>query len=237
MATKKITPNQKQWEKEIRRLKQFIRRAEKRGFTWAKNVIPEKPARITKKAIARLQELTPEKLYKRARYTDTTGKNIAGEEGRKLERSIAGKRGAATRAKKGIKRSPIKIKTIRVADGIGRVLEVDRDMIRTWAPRSWWTPFFTELKRNDKNILENILEGAIRLEGEEVVAARMEEHAEEVIALADDILYGSGGKEARDMQNNFSRFTSIVYGRPLTEQESKDLADAQEYLEVSEEPQ
>ena len=99
MATKKVkSPNEQLWAKEIRRLKQFIRRAEKRGFSYADSIIPEKPAKVTKKSIQHLQSLTPDKLYSRASYLDPqTGVTLTGVEGRKLERSRTAKKAYETR--------------------------------------------------------------------------------------------------------------------------------------------
>ena len=52
MVTKNLTPNQQAWEKELKRLQQFIRRAKKRGYTFSEDVIPETPKRITKKQLS-----------------------------------------------------------------------------------------------------------------------------------------------------------------------------------------
>ena len=80
-----------------------------------------------------------------------------------------------------------------------------------------------------------MFDGAIRQEGEEVIAARLEAHATEVIALVQEILYGSGGKDGNQIQNDFARFSQILIDRSLTVDESIELAEAQEYLEDNEE--
>ena len=241
MATKKkkLTLNQQLYQKELRRLKQFIRRTEKRGFHYAEDIIPEKPKRITKKSIERLQKLTAQELYKKATYKDPiTGAELTGAGGRQLERKRAAIKGAKTKSKsKG--KSKRKIPEIPdvgdLPEATYEIIENVREEIRKWTPSSGWTEFFTDAKRRDKNILENMLEGAIRQEGADVIAARLEAHAYEVLSLVQEILYGSGGKDGNQINNDFARFSQILLGRGLTVQESIALANAQEYTEDFEE--
>lgn len=235
---KKPTLNQQLYQKELRRLKQFIRRAEKRGFHYAEDIIPEKPKRITKKSIERLQKLSAQELYKKATYKDpTTGAELTGTEGRRLERQRAAIKGSKTKSKsKGTSKKQPKIpdeKDLPVATY--EIIENVREEIRKWTPSSGWTDFFTEAKHRDKNILENMLEGAIRQEGADVIAARLEAHAYEVLSIVQEILYGSGGKDGNQINNDFARFSQILLGRGLTVEESIDLANAQEYTEDFEE--
>lgn len=213
------TANQESWNKEIKRLKQFVRRAEKRGFSFSEDIIPDKPQRVTKKAIERLKKLNPKEIYKQATYTTESGEKITGTEGRFLERSRASKKG-----KKGKK--PKRLYT---------VLNNVREMIKSWSPSSNWSTYYAEVKRRDKNIVERMLDGAILQEGEDVIGERLENHAIEINSLIGDMLYGSGGKDGSKMQGNFARFASILYGRKLSGEESKEIAEAEEYLEDYEE--
>lgn len=231
---KKPTLNQQLYQKELRRLKQFIRRTEKRGFHYAEDIIPEKPKRITKKSIERLQKLTAQVLYKKATYKDPmTGAEVTGTEGRRLERKRAATKAAKT---KRTKRRPPEIPDVGdLPSATYEIIENIREEIRKWTPSSGWSEFLTESKRRDKNILENMLEGAIRQEGADVIAARLEAHAYEVLSIVQEILYGSGGKDGNQVNNDFARFSQILLGRGLTVEESIDLANAQEYIEDYEE--
>lgn len=84
--TTKITPEQ-EYKKELRRIKQFIRRASKRGFFWDKSPIPNQPKKITSKSVERLRKITPDVLYKKGEYVvQETGELIPATKGRKLER-------------------------------------------------------------------------------------------------------------------------------------------------------
>lgn len=93
------TANRAAYDKEVKRIKQFIRRAQKRGFEFRENILPSKPPkRVTKSAINRLKKLTPDTLYKQAQYIDVyTGEILSGIKGRELERSRAAQKAAETR--------------------------------------------------------------------------------------------------------------------------------------------
>ena len=96
-----MTPNQKEYAKQIKRIKQFISRAEKRGYIFEDIIIPEKPKRITKQAIKKLRDIKPNDLYQKARAVDyETGEILTGLDARKLERKASAKKAAKTRKKK-----------------------------------------------------------------------------------------------------------------------------------------
>ena len=82
-----------EYNRNVKRIKQFIRRAEKRGYKFPEIKLPKG---------AKIRELTPEKLYKKAVYggAETFGEIVPGEQGLKLERSVKAKKGAQTRKEK-----------------------------------------------------------------------------------------------------------------------------------------
>lgn len=102
------TKNQLAWEKEVKRTKALIRRAEKRGYVFDKKAISavtQKPKRISQKALANLRETTRAKnIYGYADYikgVDTesgTVITVSGKEGRKIERQRAAQKGIITKA-------------------------------------------------------------------------------------------------------------------------------------------
>lgn len=98
---KKPTQLQLDYSKQVKRLKQAIRRAEKRGYIIPDDIIPEQPKRVTRKSVERLKKITTKDIYKKAEKLDfETGELISGEKARKLERSEAAKKGARTRREK-----------------------------------------------------------------------------------------------------------------------------------------
>lgn len=85
--------SKEEYNRNVKRIKQFIRRAEKRGYKFPEIKLPKG---------AKIRELTPEKLYKKAVYGGeaTFGEVVPGEEGLKVERSAISKKSAKTRAEK-----------------------------------------------------------------------------------------------------------------------------------------
>lgn len=82
-----------EYNRNVKRIKQFIRRAEKRGYIFPEIKLPRG---------AKIRELTPEKLYKKAVYGGeaTFGEVVPAVEGLKAEFSARSKKSAQTRAEK-----------------------------------------------------------------------------------------------------------------------------------------
>lgn len=118
------------------------------------------------------------------------------------------------------------------------ILDNVREQINTWTPMAHWTPNLTEAKTRDKDILSNILNGAISQRGVHAVAKSLNEHALEVNTIIEEILYGSGTtegnfKDGRTKVNaDLVRFSSIVMGRALDAEESIAITEAVEENEI-----
>ena len=116
---------------------------------------------------------------------------------------------------------------------VAAILNHVRELIRMWQPKLEWSDKFAEIKRQDKNTIEHLLDGAIAEDGEVKVAMNLESNAEEAIRLVEAILYGNSG-DARDggdyARASIVAFGRIIKGRSLTMEESINLtefADAQ----------
>lgn len=96
---RKQTPAERAYSKQVKRIKQFISRAEKRGYQFSDNVLPQRPKRVTQASVKKLAKITPEKLYQKAVYGGlaTYGEIVPAIEGLKLERSLRAKKSAQTR--------------------------------------------------------------------------------------------------------------------------------------------
>lgn len=92
----------KAYAKERNRIKSFVRRAEKRGYSFPESIVPSIPKRKTEASIRKLKKLTKEMLYSKASYGGeaTYGEIVSGKEGLKLERQLRAKRAAETRKQK-----------------------------------------------------------------------------------------------------------------------------------------
>lgn len=222
------TPNQIAWDKEVRRIRRFMREAGKRGYTWEETPIPERPGVITKKRLTELRGLTPSKLYKYAEYRDpATGHKYTGLQGRVLERKRAAQKGAQTvKAKKEANKKkgpPTK----------GQVILWNiQQLLQEWVPVSTWSRDFRGWKERDKNILANLIRGAIARDGEEVIARRLQEHAEEVNGIFDRVLYASGNAYVivgrQGIAYDLNRIAAIIQGFELGERDAILIEDIQD---------
>ena len=81
----KQTENQKAFQKERRRLLQAVRRAEKQGYIFPEDVVPELRKRVTKKQLENIQKIKPKQLYKKAEFVYQETGEIVPAEQRKQE--------------------------------------------------------------------------------------------------------------------------------------------------------
>jgi hypothetical protein len=86
----KYTAKKKQ---QLKRVRSFIRRAEKRGYEFPEELKSNLPSLSTQK----LRSLTPEKLYKQSQYRLDEELTISGERGRQIERTLSAKKSFRTR--------------------------------------------------------------------------------------------------------------------------------------------
>lgn len=89
----------KAYAKERNRLKSFVRRAEKRGYSFPDTLIPSIPKRKTEASIRKLKKLTKDVLYSKATYGGeaTFGEIVSGKEGLNLEQKLRAKKASETR--------------------------------------------------------------------------------------------------------------------------------------------
>ena len=105
MKKNKLTKNQIAFKKQITRIKNFIRRATKRGYEFSDTIIPTMPKRVTKKSIEKIKNIKPKDLYSKASYLDkSTGEIVSGSTGRKIERNLSTQKAKETRKNNNNKR-------------------------------------------------------------------------------------------------------------------------------------
>ena len=226
---KNITPNQQEWKKELKRLKQFIRRAKKRGYIFDENIIPETPQRITKKKLSEIKEIKPDVLYNTAKYFDKeTGQTITGLEGRRIERRKSAQKSAQTKKFKSQNTAPEKPVLPKESDIVLRNIE---EMIANWQPLLNWSNYFIEAKKQDKTTLTNILQQAISETGREEIAKRLQNAATNIIDTVERILYSS---DEEQVNLDLVDIATIIKGRSLTPEESINLTESAEYFEEQE---
>lgn len=214
----RLTPNQIAWDKEIRRIQNFMKRAEKRGYSFEEIELPKKPKRITQKAIGELKSLTPSKLYTQAKYEISPYKFVTGTEGRKIERQRAASKGVITRA---INRAKSKVGLSETSIVLSNVW----NQINSFSPMWNWSEYFTKVKTQDVNDLVKILSDAISQNGADVTAMRLQNMASDYNSIIDRILYSS---DENTVNYELANMATILKGSSLTLEESKRLTESAE---------
>ena len=99
-----LSPTERAYSAQVKRIKNFIRRAEKRGYIFNENTLPTKPKRITQASVRRLQKLTSQQLYKKAQYSGqlSEGKTVSAQTGLQLEKRARIAKAKETRERKRI---------------------------------------------------------------------------------------------------------------------------------------
>lgn len=123
----------REYGKERSRLKQTLKRLEKRGYLIPDNVLPPIPKRITQASVNRLTKIRPKELYEKIEYLDQeTGEILTGSRGRILERKKAAEKRQKTISNKKAteKRKKIdKKKSATKSDGIDTTVNVSRETL------------------------------------------------------------------------------------------------------------
>lgn len=191
---------------EVRRIKAFIRRAEKRGFRFQD--IPgldPKLARPKKADIDRLKSYTQYNLYKYASAVSSqTGKVVSGTVRRKEERAESAAKAKVTRAKKLKAQSPAK-RAVNIYDVVEKNI---RDLI-------------SEYPTKGASYLRRLLDSEIRKYGREAVLKSMMESPEELIGLAQDIVYYE--EDSGRMNRALRAFADIIQGHLRSPEEEAEL--------------
>lgn len=249
----------KEAKKHIRRIKRFISAASKRGYTFSEKAIPKLPQKVTPGTIRKLNKIRPKTLYKKAVYTSPEGVKIKGYKARFEERSKAAKKGVITRKEyaqsRGATASPepsFRTGTTQLPKEAPTVIENTRQMISTLDDlqflldnreinERWWGHKKDPLgnyKEKDYGLLTAALDAAIESQGEEAVAARLQQNSNRISELVTSILYESGDKYHRTgregMNAKIQEIAEILMGHSLTSSESMQITSMGEGLGVYE---
>ena len=225
----------KRYEDLADKLKRKAKGINKRGYTIT---LPEQPEKVTQSAFKKLQKIY-ENIYEFARYYDPLqDKFIKGTERRFQERQIAARKGWETRRMKAainkyqenaqkdhefsewLKESAFK----EMPAEEERIFDIVYDWIEFWSPSPLWSSELAELKREDRNQLKSIVDGAVAQLGKHQVCVNLKNKTVAYMDLAQEILYMSGSKYHDDgregIRDKLDKVTAIVWGRPLTVEES-----------------
>lgn len=222
MARVKKTPNQIKYDKELKRIKNIIKREQKKGFVIRDDIVPQRPKRITSKTLENLKAITPKMIRQTAiqKPEITKGKKLSSYRKKKATKYLP----KATDIVLNNFKDVIKKVDTKILDRV-------QEKIQNWSPDTTWSDYFSSVKDKDKNILTNILNGAINQYGIDTVAQRLNDNAVLVNNLVDEILYDSGGKGGRDkVQFNLQEMSAIVTGGRISKELSKVLTEQSEVM-------
>lgn len=170
-----------EYNRERNRIKRAISRAQKRGYIFADDVIPDKPKRITQASVNRLAKLTTKKLYEKAEYVseETHGEIIGGLEGRKLERTIAATKAQRKRKSKFSGGEVTPSTAISESNDFVAPFNVseDKEFFDRVVISQWKSNLDNYIGGEAYNLLKSWLDNTIRTEGEHNTAVMLEEGA------------------------------------------------------------
>lgn len=219
----------KEYNKQRRRLKAAVKRAEKRGYSFS-DFIPEAKPVVTKSEVERLKRIKGQEFYKYGKYYDLKEHQyISGIARKKQEQKASAQKAAQTRFKK--RTSSTRTEAGQPPNDVDDVLQYLFELIANWRPDTRWSTRFAEIKEHDKNVMANAIRGAINDIGERQVARNCQANAAEVKELAWYICYGySGTDKDRNTNADIVKLVAIIRGRALTPDESKELQDIADSL-------
>lgn len=202
------TPNQIEFEKELKRIRRAEQRLQKQGYIIDNRVLGRTNyQRYTKATIARLKSISPTELIAAAIHESKTGEIISGTEFYKQQRSEAAKRAAETRKinkkKKDIadyKQNKDQLPTFKVKQYLINILDLS----------------FTEVQSENaaKDII-NKLKQAIE-DASVTVLYDNESYISSEIAVIRNV-YASDQNQADDLSNKLITFLKRSQGSSLAE--------------------
>lgn len=211
-------------KKELKRVKQFIRRAEKRGYKFN----DEFKKSISTRSTRSLQLLTARKIYEQSTYTLPSREQYSGLTGRYLEREAASIKGAITRQMK--REAAKKGKGDRFDEGadFGYLPNMEDIVYQNVMALIEQYP-----SSEGSQYLKNLLDSEISSYGKSMVARAMQAANEDLIKAAQEIIF----YELNSWQMNaaLKAFSEVIRGGiTLTKEESRKLSMVMEGTEYNE---
>lgn len=247
---KKLTALQSQWSKEISRIKRAIKSMESRGYQ-VDYTLPERPSRVTKKAITELRsETTHAKLLSRSTYITSDGEIISGYQAETKARKESARKGQLTKLNKRNKQKTKSYKEYQQAKEkqrlkektlprfSTRVLENLRSQLKSWS--SGYESSLSSIKSNSawKNLLMlkiqlstvllDLLDSKVAQEGERRVALRLETNASIINEALEIFVLDSDENRVQDAS---VRIATIINGASLSKEESEYLTSSTDSFE------
>ena len=217
----KQTENQKAYQKERRRLLQAVRRAEKQGYIFPEDIVPELPKRVTKKQLEKIQKTKPKQLYKKAEFVyQETGEVVPAEQRKQEVKQEAIRKAKETR----IRNKKISTPSVPTYYPTISIIDTIRDRISELT-REAKPPIPIE---NRKNELLAIFEDNVTLYSDNITeyGHYLEVHESEIAELLNVIAYDSN---AEQISVSFVSLGRILNMQALSMSQAENLSMMTEY--------
>lgn len=236
MANSKAkTLAEQQYNKELRRIKQFISRAEKRGYRFEADIIPDRPQRITKASVKKLQKIRPTNLYEKATALSEEGKLVSGTERRAEERKQSAQKAVETRRQR-LAQASVPTKGFEKArrtqdESERRRLKEDSEFRRKFSQGEITYNRILEMIDNvardhlkAAEHLRSVLNHEISTYGKDVVIRSIGESPQEAIELSEIALRYNPGDSRHD--DAIRELLMLITGTIPTAEEARDLQES-----------
>lgn len=223
--TRSLNQVEKDYRKQEQRIKQFIRRAEKRGYLFDYQ-LPAEPSRVTRRDVNRLKGIKPEYLYTQAIYIKKeTGEVFTGTERRAQERKESAAKAARTRQQKKNQGSP----PSRTDQILAWIESRISDYEEQYSTNRRWTKGHVDITHYGFD-LRNFYRDAINDYGRDEIARRFEIHPE--VKEYADVVFADSKEEAIIMA--FNGLISVLLAQPLSAIEAEYLEEDSDYNDTFE---
>lgn len=217
-----------QYKREIKRIKRFIKRAEKRGYSFNFKE-PQPPKRIRKESVERLKKITPEKLYACATYRGLFSdfRELTGLEARKKERSASAKKAAETRKRNAEQKKREKEKT-PTFDFINEIISMINEL-----PNGRYISYqvfldFTPHKNFLISLINDRADIASQYNTFEKYSDYLYDNKDRIKHLLDVIMHDSNESE---IIASFNELAEILKGSALSFEEAEMIEELNNYYE------
>lgn len=225
MAKKRLTPNQLAWEKEVRRLERFIKRKRREGYDIDESIIPDKPQRISKKALHNIANQKGDKLYQDFTYTNpATGVKQDAYKQVKQRRSQSARKGAETRRlNELVQRQRIMTRPTGEWEELGLYLEAELPEVRYGVRNG-----FVEISEEKAIIMNAYYQTTAELEDNmDILDDYVRRHESEFSSCLHVINMASNSTEIIDNLHQLARLVKL--GQSLTRNEAISLESDTDY--------
>lgn len=225
------TPNQREYRKQVSRIKANITYLKNHGFTVPDINLPEKPKVIRKRDIQKLKDITRANIAAQSTYVNpNVGVPVTGQkayESFKLytRDKLAYKKKLKDDARKKKEKIESRFKAVKIDDTPTYediILNNVYDIIDDWSPSPNWSNYWASEKGKQRNQVKRILDNAISKEGRKAVALRLQARALDIFNIVNTIIYGSSQEV---VEFALTEFASILSGEILTLEQTLELDD------------